>query len=126
MTGADLPDELARLEHALRTRALPLPTDALRTRTLGRLRRTRRRERWTMLAAAAAVLAVALVLRGSPAEIERGLGTPLVHTERLELEAFGLAGAALRDSTLAMGRARVPRIAPLMGSMGAADGTGGL
>ena len=114
MTPFELPDELARLEDALRRRRAPVPPAALRLRALGELHEARSRERGGLVAAAAAILVVVLGVRASmpgPAgsSAER-------RVDLAGLEASGLPADELRRAALTLSLARVPRIAPPMGS----------
>jgi hypothetical protein len=116
-----LPDDLARLEAALERRPRPAPAAALRHQVLADVQSARAVERRLLAGSVAAVLLLTLVLGSSrfvPAIDEaRPLETDArVHKEGELLEQLGLESPDSQRALLALASARVPCIAPAVGS----------
>jgi hypothetical protein len=109
-------DPLSELERRLAARAAPAVSDAIRARMLSNLRRERRRELLVPVSALLAVCAAGWIL-SLP---NSSFGSPVFVAPALdawpEFAGLELDEDALRVSQSFLAQARVPRIAPPLGS----------
>ncbi len=121
MNEQSLSDELARLEARLERRLRPAPSAALRLQALDNVRGARVLERRLLAGTVAAVLLFTLVLASSmfvPAndEARRSETHARVQNDGELLEQLGFETQDSQRALLALASARVPCIAPAVGS----------
>ena len=115
-----LPDDLARLEAALERRPRPAPSSALRLQALHNVRSARALERRLLVGTVAAVLLFTFVLGSSgflpTSEDARQETDARLRSEGEVLERLGFDTPESQNAALALAAARVPCIAPAVGS----------
>ena len=112
MSEHDLDPELRALEARLAARARPMPTPALRQRIESGLERARARERFTWLAACAAVLLVTITVRSTLPAFEDASRTTTGSVEERDLAVIGIPASEAARWVTVLNAARIPAVAP--------------